>query len=151
MATPISSYKAFLMKGTGSGAITWQKLVDIKEFPDLGAAPEPLETTTLSDFARTYIPGIENVEQKTFTANYTSTDYATLMALKGQVLDLAIWFGGTEDATTRVVTPTGAQGRFAGQGYVDVFVAGAGVNEVVNMTITLTMTKNFVGDVTISG
>jgi hypothetical protein len=30
-------------------------------------------------------------------------------------------------------------------------VAGAGVNEVVNMTVTLTMTENFVGDTTISG
>ena len=148
---PISSYKAFLMKGTGSGTITWAKLIDIKEFPDLGAAPEQLETTTLSDFARTYIPGIENTEQKTFTANYTSVDYAKLAALKGQELDIAIWFGGTEDASTRVVTPTGAQGKFTGKGYIDVFVAGAGVNEVVNMTITLTMTKNFVGDTTISG
>lgn len=151
MPTPISSYKAFLMKGTGSGTLTWAKLVDIKDFPDLGAAPEPIETTTLSDFARTYIPGIENTEQKTFTCNYNSTDYATLAALKGQEIDVAIWFGGTEDASTHVVTPTGAQGKFAGKGYIDVFVAGAGVNEVVNMTVTLTMTHNFVGDITISG
>lgn len=33
----ISSYKAFLMKGTGTGTLTWTKLVDIKDFPDLGA------------------------------------------------------------------------------------------------------------------
>lgn len=140
----ISSYKAFLMQGTGTSTLTWEKLVDIKDFPDLGAAPEPIETTTLSDFARTYIPGIENTEQKTFTCNYTAADYATLAALKGQEIDVAVWFGGTEDASTHVVTPDGSNGKFNGKGYIDVFVAGAGVNEVVNMTVTLTMTQNFV-------
>lgn len=139
----ISSYKAFLMQGTGTTTLTWTKLVDIKDFPDLGAAPEPIETTTLSDFARTYIPGIENTEQKTFTCNYTATDYATLVALKGQEINVGVWFGGTEDAS-HVVTPTGSNGKFTGKGYIDVFVAGAGVNEVVNMTVTLTMTKGFV-------
>ena len=130
------------MKGTGTGTLTWAKLVDIKDFPDLGAAPEPIETTTLSDFARTYIPGIENTEQKTFTCNYTAADYATLAALKGTEQDIAIWFGGTE--ANGVATPDGSAGKFSGKGYIDVFVAGAGVNEVVNMTVTLTMTKNFV-------
>lgn len=138
----ISSYKAFLMQGTGDSTLTWAKLVDIKDFPDLGAAPEPIETTTLSDFARTYIPGIENTEQKTFTCNYTAADYATLAALKGVEQNIAIWFGGTE--TAGVVTPDGSNGKFTGKGYIDVFVAGAGVNEVVNMTVTLTMTQNFV-------
>ena len=138
----ISTYRVFLMHATTG--TTYEKLLDIKSFPDLGGAPEMLETTTLSDFARTYIPGIENTEQKTFTCNYKSTDYATLAALKGQEINVAIWFGGTEDATTHVVTPTGAQGKFTGKGYIDVFVAGAGVNEVVNMTVTLTMTQNFI-------
>lgn len=130
------------MQGTGTTPLTWAKLVDIKDFPDLGAAPEPIETTTLSDFARTYIPGIENTEQKTFTCNYTATDYATLAALKGTEVNVAIWFGGTE--SQGVVTPDGSAGKFEGKGYIDVFVAGAGVNEVVNMTVTLTMTQNFV-------
>ena len=130
------------MQGTGTTTLTWDKLVDIKDFPDLGAAPEPIEITTLSDFARTYIPGIENTEQKTFTCNYTATDYATLAALKGTEVNVAIWFGGTE--SQGVVMPDGSAGKFEGKGYIDVFVAGAGVNEVVNMTVTLTMTQNFV-------
>ncbi|MFA5675454.1 MAG: hypothetical protein WDA65_02930 [Christensenellales bacterium] len=33
------------------------KLCDIKDFPDLGAAPEMLDATTLSDVARVYIAG----------------------------------------------------------------------------------------------
>ena len=38
----ISTYKVFLMK---KGTSTYEKLVDIKDFPDLGGAPEMLETT----------------------------------------------------------------------------------------------------------
>ena len=44
----ISTYKIFLMMMQDSGS-TYAKLVDIKDFPDLGGAPEMLETTTLSD------------------------------------------------------------------------------------------------------
>ena len=51
----ISTYKVFLMKKSTS---TYEKLVDIKEFPDLGGEPEMLETTTLSDNMQTYIAGI---------------------------------------------------------------------------------------------
>ena len=49
----ISTYKVFLMKASGG---TYTKLIDIKDFPDLGGAPEMLETTTLSDKMQTYIP-----------------------------------------------------------------------------------------------
>lgn len=46
----INTYKVFLMKGaTSGGNTTWTKLIDIKDFPDLGGSPEMLETTTLSD------------------------------------------------------------------------------------------------------
>jgi len=33
----------------GTSATSLSKVVDIKDFPDLGGAPEVLETTTLSD------------------------------------------------------------------------------------------------------
>lgn len=138
----ISTFRTYLMQGTGTGTLTWAKLVDIKDFSDLGAAPEPIETTTLSDPARTYIPGIENTEQKTYTCNYTAADYETLVALKGTEQNIAIWFGATE--SNGVYTPDGSLGKFVGKGYVDVYVNGGGVNEPVNMTVTLTMTKNFV-------
>lgn len=138
----ISTFRTYLMQGTGTGTPTWAKLVDIKDFSDLGAAPEPIETTTLSDPARTYIPGIENTEQKTYTCNYTAADYDKLVALKGTEQDIAIWFGATE--ANGVYTPDGSLGKFVGKGYVDVYVNGGGVNEPVNMTVTLTMTKNFV-------
>ena len=68
----ISTYKIFLMK-KGAGD-TYEKLVDIKDFPDLGGSPEMLETTTLSDGMQTYIPGIQSLDALEFTANYTKED-----------------------------------------------------------------------------
>jgi hypothetical protein len=140
----INTFRTYLMQGTGTGTLTWAKLVDIKDFSDLGAAPEPIETTTLSDPARTYIPGIENTEQKTFTCNFNNADYATLAALKGQEINVGVWFGASYDDSTGTYTPDGNIAKFTGKGYIDVFVNGGGVNEVVNMTVTLTMTQNFI-------
>lgn len=130
----ISTYKGYLMKGTAGTPMTWAKLVDIKDFPDLGGAPEMLETTTLSDAQQTYIPGIQSSDALTFTANYDKTDFSTLTALEGTEVDFAIWFGATS-ATPPV--PDGSEGKFAFKGFLSVFVVGGGVNEVVDMTITI--------------
>lgn len=130
----INTYKIFLMSKGTSGS-TYTKLVDIKDFPDLGGAPEMLETTTLSDKMQTYIPGIQQLDALEFTANYTLDDFKKLKALDGQDLDYAVWFGGTESAG--VVTPTGSDGKYNFSGQLSVFPVGAGVNEVVDMTITI--------------
>lgn len=129
----ISTYKVFLMKkGTGD---TYEKLIDIKDFPDLGGAPEMLETTTLSDGVQTYIPGIQSLEALEFTANYTKADFTTLKALEDTPTNFAVWFGGTEAGG--VTTPDGSDGKFNFTGLLSVFVVGGGVNEVVDMTITI--------------
>ena len=128
----ISTYKVFLMKKSGSD---YAKLIDIKEFPDIGGAPEMLETTTLSDSMQTHIPGIQTLDGLEFTANYTKSDYTTLAALKGSSTDYAIWFGGTESGGE--VTPDGSDGKFEFTGLLDVYVNGGGVNEVVDMTVTI--------------
>ena len=131
-----STYMTFLMQGTGtSGALSYSKLIDIKDFPDMGGSPEMIETTTLSDNMTTNIPGIQSLDALEFTANYTKDDYAKVKALEGQDLDLAVWFGGTESNGT--VTPTGDDGKFIFKGRLSVYVAGGGVNEVVDMKITV--------------
>lgn len=130
----ISTYKAFLMKKGASGS-TYTKLIDIKEFPDLGGAPDMLETTTLSDAAQTYIPGIQSQDALEFTANYTKTDFDTLKALEGTEGEYAVWFGAT--VSGGVATPTGSDGKFKFGGKLTVFVTGGGVNEVVEMTISI--------------
>lgn len=132
----ISTYKVFLMKGTTTdNTTTWSKLIDIKDFPDLGGAPELLETTTLSDNMQTYIPGIQSLDALEFTANYTKADYTALKALDGVEADYAVWFGGTESGGS--VTPDGSNGKFSFKGALSVYASGGGVNEVVDMTITI--------------
>jgi hypothetical protein len=128
----ISTYKSFLMHKKTS---TYEKLVDIKSFPDLGGAPELLETTTLSDNMTTNIMGIQSLDALEFECNYTKADYTKLKALEGQEQDFAVWLGGDEASGS--VTPTGADGKFEFKGQLSVFVNGGGVNEVVNMTVSI--------------
>jgi len=129
-----STYKTFLMYAEGSGS-TYEKLIDIKDFPDMGGAPEMLETTTLSDSMQTNIPGIQSLDALEFTANYTAEDYGKLKAMEGTENNFAVWFGGTESGG--VVEPSGSEGKFNFKGKLSVYVAGGGVNEVTDMKISI--------------
>ena len=135
MAT--STYMTFLMHKTNS---TYEKLIDITEFPDLGTDPEMLETTTLSDRMQTFIMGIEGNEAMNFTTNYDKAGYTALKALKNKEEGFAAWFGGTEQADG-TVTPTGTEGKFSFKGQLSVRVTGGGVNEVRKMGITIAPTS----------
>lgn len=135
MAT--STYMTYLMHGTtADNTTTWSKLVDIKEFPDLGGEPETLETTTLSDAMQTFIEGIQSNESMEFTTNYTKAGYTALEALVGKEEQYAVWFGASNSGGT--LTPDGSEGKFSFKGYLRPRVAGAGVNEVREMTINIT-------------
>lgn len=139
----ISTYKTFLMKGTGTGTLTYSKLIDIKDYAGLEAEPEMLDATTLSDGRRKMIPGIDDASDgMTFTCNYSAEDYATIKALDdGTELDFGIWFGGTEGADG-TVTPTGSDGKFTFKGTISVRKSDGGVNEVSDMVVTIyTTTK----------
>lgn len=128
----ISTYKCFLMHKSSS---TWEKLVDIKSFPDLGGSPELLETTTLSDGMTTNIMGIQSLDALEFECNYTKEDYTKLKALEGEDTDFAVWLGGT--VANGTATPSGSDGKFEFKGQLAVYVNGGGVNEVVNMTVSI--------------
>ena len=121
----ISTYGISLMyKATDGDPYT--KLIDIKDFPDLGGAPEMLETTTLSDNMQTYIPGIQSLDALEFTANYTLADFKKIKAMEGKDTAFAVWFGAE-----------GADGKFEFNGPISAFPVGGGVNEVVSMTISI--------------
>lgn len=129
----ISTYKVFLMhKDTAN----WAKLIDIRDFPDIGGAPEMLETTTLSDKMQTFIKGIQSQDGLTFSANYTLTDYKALLKLTDKEEEYAVWFGGTE-GSDGAVTPTGSDGKFSFAGSLSVYPTGGGTNEVIGMSITI--------------
>ena len=128
----ISTYKSFLMVKNAS---SWEKLIDIKSFPDLGGAPELLETTTLSDSMTTNIMGIQSLDALEFECNYSLADYTKLKEMEGTDKEFAVWLGGTESGG--VATPTGSDGKFEFNGQLSVYVNGGGVNEVVNMTVSI--------------
>ena len=129
----ISTYKIFLMSSTDGSQ--YEKLIDIKSFPDLGGAPEMLETTTLSDSMQTYIPGIQSLDALEFECNYTKGDFTKLKALEGKEQSYAVWFGGTGEGET--LTPTGEHGKFNFKGQLSVYPVGGGVNEVVGMNVNI--------------
>lgn len=129
-----STYKTFLMH-KASGSDNWTKLIDVKDYPNLGGTPEMLETTTLSDKMQTYTLGVQSLDSMDFTANYSASDYAMLNELAGVDHAYAVWFGATE--SQGVLTPTGSDGKFEFTAKLSVYPKGGGVNEVVEMGITL--------------
>ena len=128
----ISTYKSFLMVKNDS---SWEKLIDIKSYPDLGGAPELLETTTLSDSMTTNILGVQSLDALEFECNYTLADYTKLKEMEGTDKEFAVWLGGTESGGK--ITPDGSDGKFEFGGQLSVYVNGGGVNEVRNMTVSI--------------
>jgi hypothetical protein len=120
----ISTYGVTLKWGASSASL--DKVIDIKNFPDLGGAPELIETTTLSDSAQTYIQGIQSMDAMEFRANYTKEDFEAVEADANTSLYYALEFG--ED---------GSEGVFEWQGEHTVWVTGADVNGVVEMVISI--------------
>jgi hypothetical protein len=120
----ISTYGVTLKWGSSSEPLS--KKIDIKDFPDLGGAPEMLETTTLSDAAQTFILGIQSLSAMEFTANYTKDDYEAVLADANKELYYALEFG-----------TSGSEGVFEWQGHHSVYVVGAGVNAVTEMKIVI--------------
>ena len=115
----ISTQGVTLKWGTTAAALT--KTVDIKDFPDLGGAPEMLETTTLSDQMQTYIMGIQSADIMEFTCNYTKADFQAVLADANKNLHYALDFG--------------TEGTFEWQGQHTAWVVGAGVNAVAEFKI----------------
>lgn len=120
----ISTYGVTLKWGTDSATVS--KVIDIKNFPDLGGAPELIETTTLSDDAQTFINGIQSLSAFEFTANYTKADFEAVLADEGKELYYQLEFGDAGD-----------EGIFEWQGEHTVWVTGADVNGVVEMIISV--------------
>ncbi len=137
-----STYKTFLMHGTTSGGTTtYEKLIDIRSFPDMGGSPDLIDCTTLSNKSKIGVPGIQNNDALVFEANYNPTTYAAVKAVcDGLVHDFSVWFGGTESGNT--LTPDGSDGKFDFKGMADVYVAGGGVNEARTIQITITPTTD---------
>lgn len=126
----INTYQTYLMKSDDGS--TYTKLLDIKSFPDLMQGPNNLETTSLSDAMKTYIPGLKDPgDALEFTANYTASDFSTVNGLEGTEKYYAVWIG----ASGTPLTPDGNMGKFSFKGYAYATKNGAGTDEVQEMTV----------------
>lgn len=140
--TPTSTKWTFLMYKATSNASQYTKLIDIKDYSDIGGSREMLEVTTLTDDMQHFIPGIIQLDNGSlqFTANYTLGDYTTLKALENVEKSYSIWLGAS--VTTTTTTPTGEDGKFDFDGQLSVRVIGKGVNEVREMQIDIAPTTD---------
>ncbi len=117
----INTYGITLKWGESAEAV--EKVVDIKDFPDLISDPELLEVTTLSDAQVTNIPGIKGSDMLTFTCNYTKADFTAVNAEANKLLHYALEFSDGS--------------KFTWQGQHTCGLPGKGVNEVVEFTINI--------------
>jgi len=117
----LNTYGVTLKWGETADAV--EKVIDIKDFPDLISDPELLETTTLSDAQVTNIPGIKGSDMLTFTYNFTKEDFAKVEADANKPLFYALEFSD------------GSKFTWAGQHTSG--LPGKGVNEVIEATVNI--------------
>jgi hypothetical protein len=130
------------MRGVGTNSLVWSRIAEIKDFPDIQGMMEGIDKTTTFDNWYLYQEGIKTNEQRSFACNYNESDFRAIQALEGMEIPIAVWFGVSFG--DGINTPDGSLGKFVGRGYVNVYVNGSGVDEVVDMTIVITMTQSFV-------
>lgn len=128
---------------------TYEDFIPIKDTPTLMDPKEAVETTTLQDPGRTYIPGIRNSESsgRAFTANYDLDYVKAIEAIQDSIKKFSVWLGGQE-AANGTVTPLGDKGKYNFEGYASYSVNEMEVNGVREMTITIFETKNMYRDKT---
>ena len=87
----------FLMTGSvSSGTITYTKLCDISEYPDLGSTVDSQDVTTLSDACHKYIDALPDPGgSMEFSGFLNSTDYTAVQGIAGTEQYICIAFGGS--------------------------------------------------------
>lgn len=99
------------------------KVYAIKDFPSILGQRSSLETTTLSDDAQTFTPGIRQQDDSfPFLANYDPTVYAELNALTGEQECKLTFSDGS---------------GFSWSGAVSASINEGDVDSVLEMTITV--------------
>lgn len=141
MANEVSTEATGLMIYSGNA---YTELVRIKNYPDLGSAPETIEVTDLDDKAHRNIAGLEGSDETIeFTCNYYAEDYETIKTLQEGKEEhyFAVYFGGTWDDTEGKYTPTGTNGKFYFSGYPYVHINGGDVGAVREMTVGIVLSS----------
>lgn len=63
------------------GTTTYEELIEIKNVPASGSEPENIESTTLKDARKTYVPGRQDSPTQAFTFNRTAANYEKAKAI----------------------------------------------------------------------
>lgn len=106
------------------GAETPTTELVIKDFPSLLGKKSALETTTLKDEAKTFIPGVrDQAESFEFLANYDASVYAEIEALGDEIQKCSLTFSDGSGYTWN--------------GYISASVNEGGVDAVLEMTISI--------------
>ena len=127
----LSTIGTILKMGAQSSSLT--EVPDLQDFPDLMGSPDKIETTTMKNTSRTYIPGLKDPGDMAFNFLYSgmgeSTNYAKLKAV--------------QDAKStqyfQLVFPDGS--GFVWQGKVSLSVPGKGIGEALQFTANITPTS----------
>lgn len=106
------------------GAETTDIQVNIKSFPDLGAAPAAIDVTTLADEVQKFIPGVKGMAAMEFVANYDAAQFEALSACEGTALTYTMHFGDNVEY------------KFEGQH--NALIVGGALNAAVDMKIVVT-------------
>ena len=109
------------------GSTTPTTDVKIKDFPQVLGSRSALETTTLSDDAQTFIPGIrQQSETLDFTANFDAEVMSAINALTAvQKCELAFSDGS----------------KYTWDGWISAAINEGSVDAVVEMTVSITPTS----------
>ena len=122
--SPFSTYKTYLYHGA-------TQVIDIKDFTEPLAPREQLDTTTIIDDARTYRAGIRETNKVQFTCNYLKSEFQRLTNdYVGKDYSYSIKFGDNGD-----------DGIFTFSAIMSLSLKSGGVNDVVEMIITLSPTS----------
>jgi hypothetical protein len=113
-------------------ATAYVQVPDLQEMPDLGAAPELVEVTTLDDSAKRYITGLKDYGSLAFTFLYdndaSGSNYRVLKDLEGAIEE---WQVELPDGTT-----------FTFDAEVSTVIMGAGVNAPLTFTANLALNSD---------
>jgi hypothetical protein len=124
MAGEVNTIKTVLKYGATAESL--EKLCPIKDYPDLGGAPELIEITDLDDDTQRFLLGVQSLGILEFTANYVETNYDSVNSTARTPGYYSLEFG-----------TDGADGKFTWQGQHVVYVTGGSVNAPREMKIAI--------------
>ena len=114
-----------------------QKISGLTDIPDMGATPEKLDVTTLSDDVRKYINGVKDFGDLEFNFIYESGADGNYAVLNGIVEKEENKAGETQCS---VAFPDGT--KFSFKGEISLRILGVGVNAVISFAMSVALSED---------